>query len=243
MIYSDACYLRQICNKYNNVKNCECKNDTIFCQKLFRIDYLLNESLLSDYQKQRVELRLDADNTDKDIFVQLKNIENDIENFVNSGKSLYLYSATTGNGKTAWSIRLLQSYINNIWYKSDLCCKALYINVPRFLLTLKNNINSNNLADKEYIEHIQNNILKADLVIWDEIGSKVATQYELDNLLSMINLRVDNNKTNIYTSNLFPQQLTEYVGARLSSRIMNLSLCFNFQGKDKRCLQSYNYNF
>lgn len=242
MITSNECFLRSVCNKYK-LPQCECKTGDIFCIKLFKTNYLLNEALVSDFQKQRTELKLDANNADRDIFIELKNIENNIENFVDSGKSLYLYSSTTGNGKTAWSLRLLQSYINHIWYKSDLCCRALYIHIPRFLLALKNSISPTNVDDIAYVEHIKKNILSADLVIWDEVGSKVASQFELDNLLSMINLRVDYNKCNIYTSNLSPEQLVDYVGARLCSRITNLSMCFNFTGQDKRCLQSYNYKY
>jgi DNA replication protein DnaC len=212
--------------------NCDINNET-FCIKLFKLDYLYNESLLSEQQRRYVALRIDADGTDRDEFLQLKNIENNIEEFVNSGSSLYIYSSTCGNGKTAWSIRLIQAYFNSIWHKCDLNCKALFINVPRFLLGLKDNISNKS----EYIEHIKSKIQDAELVVWDEIGTKAVTQFEHEHLLSLINNRIDYNKAQIFTSNLSPETLREVVGERLYSRVVNLSTVVEFKGADKRGLK------
>ena len=48
-----------------------------------------------------------------------------------------------------------------------------------------------------YIEHIKENILDADLVVWDEIGTKAVTQFEHEHLLSLINNRIEYNKAQI----------------------------------------------
>lgn len=228
MILSNDCYLRDRCNK--NIKgNCNV-NNVEFCPKLFKLDYLYNESLLSNEQRKYTALRIDADGTDKEQFLKLKEIETNIENFVKSGNNLYIHSNTCGNGKTAWSLRLIQSYLNSIWYKCDLNCKTLFINVPRFLLALKDNITDKN----EYIQHIKKHVLDADLVVWDEIATKAATQFEHENLLSLINTRIDYNKSNIYTSNLNPEEIKERLGDRLYSRIVNLSTDIELFGSDKR---------
>ena len=160
------------------------------------------------------------------------NIENNIIDFVDNGKNLFIYSYGVGCGKTSWAIRLVQSYFNNIWYKTELKCKALFINVPKFLLSLKDNISNKN----EYIEHIKNNVLEADLVVWDEVGTKGLTQFEHENLLSLINTRIDMGKSNIYTSNMRPEELKELLGDRLYSRIVKLSIEIEFKGQDKRGL-------
>jgi DNA replication protein DnaC len=111
-----------------------------------------------------------------------------------------------------------------------LSCKGLFISVPKFLLALKDNISSKS----EYVEHIKQNVLDADIVVWDEIGTKAVTTFEHEHLLSLINARIDNNKTNIFTSNLSPIQLKESVGERLYSRVINLSDIIEFKGSDKR---------
>ena len=109
-------------------------------------------------------------------------------------------------------------------------CKALFINVPKFLLSLKDNISNKN----EYIEHIKNNVLEADLVVWDEVGTKGLTQFEHENLLSLINTRIDMGKSNIYTSNVDGDTLRSLLGDRLYSRIISYSDDIEFQGKDLR---------
>lgn len=228
MILSNDCFLYDNCKKYITHK-CNLE-DNSFCIKLFKLDYLYNESLLSNKQREYTALRIDADGTDRDNFLKLKDIENNIEDFVKNGKSLYIYSNICGNGKTAWSIRLIQAYLNNVWYKCDLTCKALFINVPKFLLSLKDNINETN----EYIQHIKHNISDADIVVWDEIGTKNVTTFEHEHLLSLINNRIDNNKCQIFTSNLSPEELRESVGERLYSRVVNLSTVLQFKGSDKR---------
>ena len=185
---------------------------------------------MSTKQRKYTSLFTDADGTDREQFLLLKQIENNIEEFVKEGNNLYLHSATCGNGKTEWSLRLIQAYFNATWHKCDLSCKALFINVPRFLLALKDNISNKS----DYIEHIKQHILDVDLVVWDELGIKEATQFEHEHLLNLINTRIDYNKSNIYTSNLNSEELRERLGDRLYSRIVNMSTDITLYGKDKR---------
>lgn len=229
MIFSDQCYLKDKCWKYHNC-DAECKHSNIYCPKLFRTDFLFNESLLSEKQRKYLPLRIDEDGTDRDAFNQLKIIETNIEQFVETGANLYLHSARCGNGKTAWALRLVQCYIDKIWHKSDLKCRTLFINVPRFLLALKDSISNNN----EYVNHIKKNILIADLVVFDEIATKGLSTFEHEHILSLINTRIDMNKSNIYTSNVSGLELKEKLGERLYSRIVNLSTDIELFGSDKR---------
>lgn len=228
MITSKDCYLTDTCKKYIN-NNCDL-NDDSFCIKLFKLNYLYDEALMSVKQRTFTPLRLDEDNTDREQFLRLKSVESNIEKFVSDGNNLYIHSSTCGNGKTEWSLRLIQAYFNSIWHKCDLSCKALFINVPRFLLALKDNIDT----PSEYIAHIKKHILDVDLVVWDELGIKTATQFEHEHLLNLINTRIDYNKSNIYTSNLTSEELKDKLGERLYSRIVNLSDDIEFFGKDKR---------
>lgn len=198
--------------------------------KLFKLDALYNLSLLSFEQRKHMDLLMDSSRVDEDAFITLKDIQLNIEDFVNDGGNLYIYSSITGNGKTAWAIRLMQSYFNKIWYKTDLECKGIFLSVPRYLLAIKDNISSYN----EYANFVKNNIFDADIVIWDDIGTKSATSFEHENLLSIIDNRMCCNKSNIFTSNVSPQELRELAGDRLYSRIVNYSTCLEFRGADKR---------
>ena len=230
MITSNECWLKDKCRKYANEPQF-CSND-IFCLRLFKINELYNKTLLSEHHKKYITLFPDKDGTDYDKFVQLKNIEDNIISFVLEGKNLYLHSSICGNGKTEWAVRLLKSYIEKIWYKSDLVCKALFINVPQYLLALKDSIST----PSEYVNYVKFNIKDADIVVWDELGIKNCTQFEFENLLNMINSRIDMGKSNIYTSNLKKEELLNRVGDRLYSRIINLSYDIELNGVDKRGL-------
>lgn len=229
---SSNCYLTDTCWKYQN-KDTSCKSENKFCPRFFRMDYLYNQALLSVKQRQYTPLAIDADGTDREQFGTLKAIEDNIEKFVEQGTNLYIHSPISGNGKTEWSLRLIQSYISKIWFKSDLRCRALFINVPRYLIALKESITT----PSEYVSHVKKNIFDADIVVFDELGIKAATTFEYENLLNFINTRIDLGKSNIYTSNMIPSELNERLGSRLYSRIQHMSVDVEFRGADKRGLK------
>ena len=218
------CFLYNMCNH----KDC----DKDFCLRKFKMDTLYSKALMTESQKQHITLRVDEDNTDLEQFKQLAAIEQNILTFVNEGKNLYLHSANCGNGKSSWSLRLVEAYFNKIWARTDLKCRALFISVPRFLLALKDNIT----AKSDYIDYIKENVLEADLVIWDDIAAKMGSEFELNHLLNIIDNRISLGKSNIYTSNLNRQQLYNALGKRLTSRIANMSLDIELFGADKRIL-------
>ena len=218
------CFLYNMCNH----KDC----DKDFCLRKFKMDTLYSKALMTESQKQHITLRVDEDNTDLEQFKQLAAIEQNILTFVNEGKNLYLHSANCGNGKSSWSLRLVEAYFNKIWARTDLKCRALFISVPRFLLALKDNITTKS----DYIDYIKENVLEADLVIWDDIAAKMGSEFELNHLLNIIDNRISLGKSNIYTSNLNRQQLYNALGKRLTSRIANMSLDIELFGADKRIL-------
>ena len=190
MIFSDECYLSESCKKYERG---DCSKSGDLCQKLFRINKLLDEAQLSDVQHKPIKLFLDKE--DEFAYDSLKSVENSIEKAVEMGSNIYIYSNITGNGKTSWAIKLIQAYINAVWYKKSTDCVALFINIPRFLLAIKDNIREKS----DYVEHIKNYVYSADLVVWDDIGTKGTTEFETEHLLSMINSRIESGKSNIFS--------------------------------------------
>lgn len=223
---SKNCWLK------NNCKQLHC-DDPNGCMILYKLDFLYNQANVPLKLREPLILKVDADGTDLEEFKQLKQIQDNVLEFINNGDQLLIHSKGCGNGKSSWALRLLQTYFNKIWLRADLNCKALFINVPHFLLALKDNISTKN----EYIQHIKDNVLTCDLVIWDDIGTKNSTSFESENLLSMIEGRILNNKANIFTSNLNDQELHDALGDRLASRICNLGYNITFNGGDKRGLK------
>lgn len=227
----NACWFRKACNHKDDLDYC--KNN--FCVLHHKMSYLCASALISDKDKYPIVLIPDADGTDVDKFTELKNIQLNINSFVKEGKNLLIYSKTTGNGKSAWAKKLLLTWFNSIIIFTDYTCRGLYINVPRFFNELKDNISNYS----EYIAYIKDNILKADLVIWDEIGIKNLGNFEHDNLFNYLNLRLEDGKSNIFTSNMSPDELHEKLGDRLYSRIVQMSKLIELNGKDKRALNKF----
>ena len=219
------------CRKYRE-GTCPIINPNVdqFCIKWFKIDELQNEALLTEKQKIPIKFKLDKDKTDKKAFDRLKEIEDNIEKFVNNGENLYIYSHVVGNGKSWWSIRLLRAYFESIWYKTGIKCRGLFINVPKYFISLKDSFNNYS----EYIDHIKKDVLTVELVVWDDIASKGFTEFETESLLNIINNRVDAGKANIYTSNLAGEELKQAMGDRLYSRVANMSEMIIFKSTDKR---------
>ena len=220
-----TCYLREICNGK------DCSAD--FCLRKYKMDSLYSAALMTESQKKHITLRVDEDGTDLEQFKQLANIEQNIVSFINDGRNLYIHSANCGNGKSSWSLRLAEAYFNKIWARTESKCRVLFISVPRFLLALKDDITTKNA----YVAYIKENVLEADLVIWDDIAAKMGSEFELTHLLNIIDNRLALGKSNIYTSNLNRQQLYNALGERLTSRIANMSLDIELFGADKRILK------
>ena len=220
----ESCLFADRCNKI------DCDKD--FCVKKFKLDYLFDQALLSEKHKKELVLRVDADKRDLEAFKYLKSIQNSVEKFVENGDNLYIHSLISGNGKTSFAVKILKEYFYRIWSKSDLRCRGLYIHVPKYLISLKDNISEKS----DYVQHIKKNALDADLVIFDEVGTKSLTSFEFENILTIINARLDYGKANIYTSNLTNEELLDNLGSRLYSRIVNNSNDVVFVGQDKRGL-------
>lgn len=226
MILSNECWMKDTCKKQN--KTCiECNE---FCMKLFKINELYKKSGLTNEQKKPINLYLDKTKSDKNAFTKLSEIKSNISNFIKDGNNLFIWSRNCGNGKSSWCVKLLQSYIDEIWAVSDITCRVLFIHVPRFLISLKNNLSNSD----EYAEFIKENVLQADVVVWDELATKTATPFEIENLLTFINTRLSVGKSNFYTSNVEPKEISEVMGDRLYSRVINTATVIELKAPDMR---------
>lgn len=201
-----------------------------FCMQDYKKDYYFTYGFIPENRRGKQVLFVDNDGSDIAAFTRLSEIEKDITNFVNEGKNLYIYSNNTGNGKTSWATRLAVDYVNGNWLNKPMHPIVLFISVPKFLLELKANISNKS----NYIESILPNISSCDLVVWDDIGSKNGTEFEVSHLLSIIDQRINDSKSNIYTSNLHEEDLHQLLGDRLYSRVYNYSECIEIKGMDKR---------
>lgn len=74
------------------------------------------------------------------------------------------------------------------------------------------------------------------LLIIDDIGAERVTDWVRERMVSIINTRVSNNLTTIYTSNLSPEELRGELGDRIASRVLGSSQVVEITSGDRRGL-------
>lgn len=219
----DRCWFRTNCPMYGT-KDCNCS-----CSVYFQYYYLVNLANIPPNKQQPEDLKLSAmDDLKK--YEYLNNIKGNINEFVQDGCNLYLYSPYFGNGKTTWSIKLMSKYFSNIWNGNGTRCRGLFINVDEFLMAKRNAIKRPDLR----LEEMEKLIPTVDLIVWDDIGVTKLKEYDHQILFSLINPRIVNSKANIFTSNVIDDQLDDNIGGRLASRILDTSTIVEFTNKPQR---------
>lgn len=166
-------------------------------------------------------------------FQKLKEIELNVDEFVDNGKNLYIYSKYCGNGKTSWAVRLMTKYFDKIWNFAGFTCHGLFVNVPKFLYNCKQSISK----DVDGFEELCQNIENCEIVIWDDLPCAEFTSYEHQIILQYIDNRINSGKANIFTGNCNKEKCYEVLGDRLASRIFGCSQTIEFVETDKRGLQ------
>lgn len=216
VLRNEQCWYKAVCT-YEPCAN---------CIRYAEMKYLMEHSGLS--KKRQKPILLDG-SRDTKAFRALTDIRLDIVNFVNGGESLYIYSEYTGNGKTSWAIKLLLRYFDQVWAGNGFRRRGYFVHVPALLNNLKS------FDDRGLIVRLQNILSTVDLVVWDDVASTKLSDYDIQQLLLIIDQRVGDGLSNIYTGNLSSQDaLKNAVGDRLASRIWNLSTLVEFKGKDRR---------
>lgn len=196
----------------------------------------LNNSLIP--KRYLNEISLIPAKVDEQVFKELNNIKLNIKEFVDKGENLLICSNNVGNGKTTWSIKFLKEYIDevqNIKFKNN--CPALFINVTNFLNEKKLSISDPELHSK--VIDTERKILSSKLVVFDDLGVKDISQFDIGNLYYWIDERTNNMKSCIFTSNLLPKQLRNILDERLYSRIVKYSTIKEIKDGDNRNVGEY----
>lgn len=211
---------------YKSVCESECSEH---CIRLMEMSYLFENSGIP--RNKQKPIKLYPEDCDLEQFRRLNEIKSDIKNFVRDGKNLYITSRTTGNGKTSWALKLMMKYFDEVWAGNCFRVRGLFVNVPTFLLQCKDF----NHRDVEF-DKIKDNILDADLVIFDDVCGLNLSAYDYSQLYTCVEGRIFRGKSTIYTGNRVTQdELSKGVGVRLASRILSRDTeVIEFNGHDVR---------
>lgn len=163
-------------------------------------------------------------------YTRLKEIKDNILDFVNEGENLYIVSENFGNGKTTWSLKLLYKYFDEVWCGNGFKVRGYFVYVPEFL----NNLSTFEFKQTEEYNKLVKALNNSDLVIWDDIASTQLTRQDHVHLTSFIDSRVIKGKSNIFTGNLLSEELKQAVGNRLHNRIWDSSEIVKLIGRGRR---------
>lgn len=209
-----------------------CKKDKSSCSELcggYRVlRALYNLSRIPESYRYNISLKPDQD--DLPAFLALDEYREAVVDRVQEGKGLYIWGKSTGSGKTSWACKIMSHYFRKIAFNTGLENEGLYIFLPTFLEDLRDNYDN---KDPEF-EQVLSMVKSCKLLIIDDIGAERVTEWVRERVVSIINTRVSNNLTTIYTSNLSPEELKEELGDRISSRVIGSSQIIEITGGDRR---------
>ena len=210
------CWYKEVCQK-------QCSTA---CIRYLEMNNLVETSHLPE--SFRYPRKLEPDSEDYEAYCRLADIKDEITEFVHQGSNLYICGKQTGTGKTSWATKMLLKYFDSIWAGNGFTTRGLFIHVPSLLIRLKDFENPLDSSGRRQITDV-------DLVVWDDVASIGFSNYDLTQLLTLIETRMLNLKANIFTGNLVtPEELETVLGSRLTSRIWNKSEIITFRGKDRR---------
>ena len=206
-----------------------CVEDCDNCVVYIQLKWQMDNSGLFKSQQRPITLYIDSANeVDRVAYKRLASIRAGIEQYVDEHKNLYIASENTGNGKTSWAIKMLQTYFHYTANGNYEHLKGMFVSVTDLLLRLKD---FNNPISPEYKKQLET----VDLVVFDDIAVTGISQYDYTQLFNIINNRISAEKSNIFTSNVVKlNQLEKILGARLASRIYNASEIIELKGRDRR---------
>lgn len=173
---------------------------------------------------------------DLEKYKYLDYVKNNIEEFIKNGCNLYIYSPYLGNGKTSWAVKILNQHIKNMCDSGNTNTNlvGLFVNVDEFLVTQVKPLK----IDQSFIKLCQ----QVDLLVLDDIGAAALTSIEEQVLRSIINTRLINGKSIIYTSSTIDDDLDHLVGSRISSKIVDACTIVEFTNPPLRRPIQLNYS-
>lgn len=213
--YAEGCHLKEdnckkTCHRYLEmnclITNCGMKNAYKY---------------LKDLSPQKKEF---------EAYKQLKEIKDNIVDFVAQGKNLYISSDNIQTGKTTWALKMLYRYFDIIWSGNGFRRRGYFLHIPEFLENMRN-FEYKDTAEFKTIDSALKNV---DVVIWDDITANVLNPTEQSILYLYLSKRLMNDKSNIFTGIYRKEKpLEEIVGDKIANRIQTNCQQINLTGTSR----------
>ena len=145
-----------------------------------------------------------------------------IETNVDSGKGLWI-QGDVGTGKTTLAMLVSKAAL-------DAGRSVAIYSLPRLLNLLRESMDS-----EEGMVDFMDRLTAVDLLHLDDLGAENQTDWVLEQLYSIVNSRYEAERAIVATTNLMPDELSERLGARTVSRLVEIcGDLIPLYGEDKR---------
>lgn len=216
---SDKCPYKNICENYTEDSSC-----IKLCSKINKIDYYFQQANIPF--KYRTPMKLYPSSEDVDVYDILVQIKENVLEAVEEGYNLTIQSSIRNNGKTSWAIKILQQYIHLVWDIKTNNLPCLYVDVPQYLASLKEDMNNKDGESKQF----SNDINSSDIVVFDNLDEEKLSEWAINTLRLHIRRRVENGLANIYILGK-PTQTTRFnIGEDLAYYVLTNSNVLNLYG-------------
>lgn len=165
-----------------------------------------------------------------------QHVRQNISSFVANGQNLWIWSSTSGNGKSYRASVIGITYILTQVLqgnKVENCIKYVYI--PKLITDyeLADMYSYDNDKRQQFLDYVDS-LNDSDLVIWDGLGYGSDSRIETVIIRAIINNRLNSNKSNLFISNKSLPEVNNIIGKDLYQRLNNSSLIVSFSGPDLR---------
>lgn len=230
---------------YNECENCMAKSwckiysgevqgsKNPWCSAKYRLDMALDLSRIPKLYLGANIYSYELDEDNEKIFSIINEVVNDITSYIDDGTNFFFFGVNPGTGKTFNASVLINHYI----YKTCLTAQFDFEN-PLGLYIVYADL-MDDLRYRRDLDNVQNTLKLVNtvpLLLLDDIGSGTNSDFTRDQTYLIINNRINNGLSTIYTSNLSVAELKkpENLGVRNTSRILNYAIGQKFEGKDRR---------
>ena len=132
-----------------------------------------------------------------------------------------LITGTCGTGKTHLAVAILHAILDKNY-------PGLFITVPDLLAEIRKSYNGD--QDSEKIQKVKS----AKFLVLDDLGAEKTTDWVQEQLYMIINYRYEYELPTVITSNLDIGQLSQKVGERTTSRLLEMCYGVKLNGEDYR---------
>jgi DNA replication protein DnaC len=196
----------------------------------------------------KTNLPIQEDNPD--VYEAVMAICNDIEDFIDEGVGLYLYSSPnkenpkgTGTGKTTTALTILNEYLQHRLVqhiKQERTIEelpALFIKASKlqnqYNAQFRGTIDEQQEASSKFYK-MKKQMIETDLLVLDDIALRSTTEAFANELYEIIDERTTEERAIILTSNEPIETVGKVLSEQIRSRIEGSCELISFEGKDHR---------